>query len=196
MTVRYVLAIPAALALLAGCAAEPGTVAKTQQLDRDETDALSIENALSAAPADVARNATVKLPNGEVLRAGSNGWVCLPDHASQAGNSPRCLDEQYQAFIKAYQQRKPPKVERVGFGYMLQGGKPGSDTHPYATGPDAPGLWFATPRPPHLMAVVPTAEALKGLPKRSGNGGPWVMWADTPYAHIMIPVAASDPASH
>jgi hypothetical protein len=26
------------------------------------------------------------------------------------------------------------------------------------------------------------------LPTDSKNGGPWVMWAGTPYAHLMIPI--------
>jgi hypothetical protein len=39
------------------------------------------------------------------------------------------------------------------------------------------------------MIVVPK-EILKGLSDDPFNGGPYVMWKDTPYAHIMIPVKA------
>jgi hypothetical protein len=29
---------------------------------------------------------------------------------------------------------------------------------------------------------------LSALPTDPNNGGPWVMWKGTPYAHIMVPV--------
>ena len=38
------------------------------------------------------------------------------------------------------------------------------------------------------MMVVATADALAGLPTHPKQGGPWVMWRDTPYAHIMVPL--------
>ncbi|CEG54769.1 conserved exported hypothetical protein [Stutzerimonas xanthomarina] len=190
MTARNFMTLPLGMLLLAGYA----TAADTAQPERSAENNALIENALSAAPANVASGATVKTPDGAVLREGNNGWVCLPDHASQPGNSPRCLDPQYQALMKALQQKTQPQVERVGFGYMLQGGKPGSDTNPFATGPNDPGTWHATPRLPHIMVVVPDTEDLSGLPTQPGSGGPWVMWSNTPYAHLMVPVASSEPA--
>jgi hypothetical protein len=30
---------------------------------------------------------------------------------------------------------------------------------------------------------------LEGIPTDPSGGGPYVMWGDTPYAHIMVPVA-------
>ncbi len=38
------------------------------------------------------------------------------------------------------------------------------------------------------MNVVPK-ELLKGITDDPTPVGPYVMWGDTPYAHIMIPVA-------
>jgi hypothetical protein len=38
------------------------------------------------------------------------------------------------------------------------------------------------------MIVVPDAAALEGLPTHPDDGGPWVMYRDTPYAHIMVPI--------
>lgn len=40
----------------------------------------------------------------------------------------------------------------------------------------------------HLMILVPGAGALKNVPTDSKNGGPWILWAGTPYAHLMIPI--------
>jgi hypothetical protein len=36
------------------------------------------------------------------------------------------------------------------------------------------------------MVIVPK-ELLKGVSDDPHNGGPYVMWKDTPYAHIMFP---------
>jgi len=40
----------------------------------------------------------------------------------------------------------------------------------------------------HIMVLLPDVAALKNVSTNSKNGGPWVMWADTPYAHVMIPI--------
>ena len=40
------------------------------------------------------------------------------------------------------------------------------------------------------MIVVPK-EALAGITDDPKEGGPFVMWKDTPFAHIMVPIAPS-----
>ncbi len=40
----------------------------------------------------------------------------------------------------------------------------------------------------HLMMLVPDRSDLEGVSTDHLNGGPWVMWPETPYAHLMIPV--------
>ena len=40
----------------------------------------------------------------------------------------------------------------------------------------------------HLMIVVPGKDSLAGFSTDPWNGGPWIMWPDTPYEHLMIPV--------
>ncbi len=47
-----------------------------------------VENALSAAPASVAKGAMVMDLDGTMLREGSNGWVCMPDNPEVPNNSP------------------------------------------------------------------------------------------------------------
>jgi len=42
------------------------------------------------------------------------------------------------------------------------------------------------------MILVPNHESLKKLSTVHLNGGPWVMWPDTPYAHIMIPLESRE----
>jgi hypothetical protein len=40
---------------------------------------------------------------------------------------------------------------------------------------------------PHVMIFVPDTALLDGLPSAPYAGGPYVMWKDTPYAHVMVP---------
>lgn len=39
------------------------------------------------------------------------------------------------------------------------------------------------------MMLTPDAAQLDALPTDPNNGGPWVMWKGTKYAHIMVPTA-------
>jgi hypothetical protein len=50
--------------------------------------------------------------------------------------------------------------------------------------------------PPHLMILVPDLDSLAGLSTEPGNGGPYVMYAGTPYAHIMAPISAAPMNAH
>jgi hypothetical protein len=40
------------------------------------------------------------------------------------------------------------------------------------------------------MMFVPDPKQLEGITADHTAGGPYVMWKGTPYAHIMMPVAA------
>lgn len=150
-----------------------------------------IQNALSAAPASIADGAAVHDWDGNVLREGTNGWTCLPDMPDRPANSPMCLDDQFMKLIHALESQTTPNYDRVGWGYMLQGGEPGSNTKPYATGPEDAADWSTEPAPPHIMMVVPGPAVLEGMSTDPKNGGPWVMWKGTPLVHVMIPTTAA-----
>ena len=38
-----------------------------------------------------------------------------------------------------------------------------------------------------VMVLTPDTNQLAALPTDPHNGGPWVMWKGTKYAHIMVP---------
>lgn len=159
-----------------------------------------IANAMSAAPAAVASKATImdwpakEGAHASVLRQGSNGWVCYPDFPDTKGNDPMCLDEAWQKWMDAYMMQRPPEVSRVGLSYMVApGGAWSSNTDPFATGEKPDNQWGFDG--PHLMIVVPDTGALKGLPADRKSGGPFVMYAGTPYAHIMVPLNSNTPPS-
>jgi hypothetical protein len=152
------------------------------------TDAEKIEQAMSAAPAEIAKNATIAdMATMKQLRAGSNGWVC---YASKA--LPMCLDKQWQKWAEAWMSKKDLKVEETGIAYMLRGDTGASNTDPFATKPTADNQWVVSPA--HLMVLFPDPKMLDSYPTDPKNGGPWVMWKGTPYAHVMVPVSPTKAA--
>jgi hypothetical protein len=90
-------------------------------------------------------------------------------------------------FLNAYVSNTEPSYTGIGFAYMLMGDTPVSNRDPYETEPTDPEDWV-THLGPHLMMVIPESSMLDNISTDHLNGGPWIMWPDTPYAHIMIPL--------
>ncbi len=184
-TVR--LALIATLAMLLG-------FGMAQDASTEMTDEEKIADAMSAGPAAIAQDATIaEWPTelgGEfnVLREGSNGWTCLvSSSAAILGGlqDASCEDEIWFAWDKAFVAGEEPNVEKVGISYMLSGDAGLSNTDPSATAPTDDNEWHVSS--PHTMVLVPGSN-YEGVSTDHTNGGPYVMWAGTPYAHIMVPV--------
>jgi hypothetical protein len=150
------------------------------------TDAEKIRSAMSAAPASVAKDATIMdMASMKVLRPGTNGWTCIPDGPSP-GVDPMCLDKNGMEWADAWMHHKDPPKDKLGFGYMLIGGSDASNTDPFATEPKPGAKWVDTG--PHVM-VLNIGDKFAGYPTTSANTKvPYVMFPGTPYAHLMIPV--------
>jgi hypothetical protein len=161
---------------------------------QDDADAAAkIENAMSAAPSSISANATI-LDNAlddagafVVLREGSNDWSCFPDFPASPGNDPQCLDQTWLDWQYAYFAGEEPNVTVPGLAYMLQGGSDPSNTDPLATEPAAGEEWVSSP--PHVMLLLPEDLDQSVFSTDHASGEPYVMWAGTPYEHIMMPVA-------
>lgn len=150
-------------------------------------DRAKIREATAAAPNAIGAEAEVRDWDGRVLRPGTNGWTCYPSIPDSGGDDAMCLDDPWVGFVEAWVERGTPNVTTVGFGYMLCGDAPSSNLDPFAEGPTADNEWMSEGMP-HLMIVVPDAEVLRGLPTEPHLGGPWVMWRDTPFVHVMVPL--------
>jgi len=172
--------LPLAIAL----AASPAAGARKGPVKIDP-----MRSAMSAAPASVAAHATIARANADgtmtTLRKGTSGFTCMPDNPQTPGPDPMCMDANAMAWAMAWMGHKPPPSDKPGVMYMLEGGTDFSNVDPYATKPD--GAWIKTG--PHVM-VVGSAAVLAGYPSgpRPDTRSPYVMWAGTPYAHLMIPV--------
>lgn len=179
-------------ACAAGLVAALVIVSTTHAQDAPDEEAAAddavIEEALSAAPADIAENAAVMDWDGNTLREGTNGYTCFPTPPTLAGTSPMCLDEPWMGWAEAWQGETEPQIERTGVAYMLRGDEGASNTDPYAMSPEEVDDWVVAG--PHLMIVTPDPATLAGMNTDPDAGTPWVMWQGTPYAHVMVPVPA------
>lgn len=155
----------------------------------DDVDKL-IAHARAAAPTAVGADATIVI-NGEVVVEGSNGWTCSPETMPGDG-AAICTDAVWGEMMAALGAKTPFAASGVGISYMLLGDPPGggvSNSDPYHEDPANADDYVETG--PHLMIIVPK-ELLKGITDDPSAGGPYVMFKDTDYAHIMIPVGSRD----
>ena len=145
-----------------------------------------IAHSRAAAPAVIGAGATVVI-NGEVVAEGNNGWTCMPEVFPGDGAAV-CIDAVWGEMMAALGAKAPFSASGVGISYMLLGEPSGSgvsNSDPYHE--DKVNAHDYTETGPHLMLIVPK-ELLKGMTDDPSTGGPYVMWKDTNYAHIMIPV--------
>ncbi|MCP8688111.1 hypothetical protein [Marinobacterium sedimentorum] len=145
-----------------------------------------IASAQSAGPPAVTANATIKAPDGTVLREGSNSYTCYPQ---QEMIGPMCNEPVWDSMIGALMGKKDFKPDSLSVSYMLAGegtATGSSNSDPYATDPASSDDWVK--EGPHLMIVVPDPAMLEGMSTNPADPV-YVMWKGTPYAHIMVKVA-------
>lgn len=149
-----------------------------------------IASAETAAPAALSKDATIMGFDASgmmtSLRDGSNGWTCMPDNPGTPGPDPMCIDANGMEWAKAWMNKANPPAGKIGFGYMLAGGSD-SNTDPYATEKTADNHWVITG--PHVM-IFNYGDSMAGYPDSPDPDPtkPYVMYAGTPYAHLMLPV--------
>jgi hypothetical protein len=150
------------------------------------SDADYIAKALTAAPQGVAKGAGVaridKDGNMKMLRESKNGFTCMV-----LLGDIMCADANSMAFFDAAMKKQTPP-DKLGLTYMLRGDQGASNTDPSASKKTADNHWVVTG--PHIMIVGASVKDL-GLPASADAdpSKPYVMWAGTPYAHAMVPVA-------
>jgi hypothetical protein len=172
------VAVCSALASLMLCFSKRGNAA-------DDTKRAKIERAISAGPLSVTAKARIVEMDEKgkmtVWRDGTNGWTCFPGHAGVIGDNPECDDEAAMQWGEDWMAHKPkPSNAQPGVVYMFAGGTDWSATDPWATS--------GTPiqEPPHWMILWPFDPKASGLSDKVKTTGTWIMWAGTPYAHLMI----------
>ena len=185
--------IVAAIAATAASMVSAAETAKKQPASaKAPSDAQLIASAQRAAPAKVSKDATIIAMDADgkmrTLRQGTNGFTCMADSPATPGPDPMCMDKNAFAWAGAWMAHKDPPQGKVGFMYMLEGGTDASNTDPFATKPSATNHWVKTG--PHIMVVGADASFYDSYPKSPDpdTSQPYVMWAGTPYQHLMAPV--------
>ncbi|MCE9508309.1 MAG: hypothetical protein K8R48_08385 [Alphaproteobacteria bacterium] len=172
----------AALGLLAMALANP---AHADQATISDKKLMKLLN--KAAPKNVLEHATVMNMGADgkmhAVQQGDNGFTCM-----DPGGSPMCADKAAMEWVDAWQTHGPAP-QKLGFIYMLKGDNGASNTDPYATKKTADNNWIKTGS--HVMIVGSDAKAmLESYPRdaKADPAKPYVMWAGTPYEHLMLPV--------
>ena len=187
MRTTYVLVGLLVLSAGAMMGAEPAKKAA-----KAPSDAELIASAMKAAPESVAKGATIVTMEAggamRTLRKGTNGFTCMPDNPETPGPDPMCFDAGSAGWIHAWLNHQTPPAGKIGLMYMLAGGTDASNTDPYAKKPTATNHWIKTG--PHVMIVGAEPSFYDAYPKSAdpNTAVPYVMWAGTPYQHLMAPV--------
>jgi hypothetical protein len=147
---------------------------------------VKIARAMRSGPLEITRNATVAEMdhNGnitEILRKGTNAWLCTPGDENKIGDPPMCADELgMQWFRDAFTGQPRPTNKAPGLCYMLCGATQHSNTD--ASDKTSPAI----PIGPHWMILWPFDAKHAGLPTTVRDAGAWIMFAGTPYAYLHI----------
>ena len=144
-----------------------------------------IARTLSAAPPNIAKDARVvdhdSAGKETILRDGTNGLTCFSGEPCVPGGQPFCANAAALQWENDHDQHKPkPTNTEPGIEYMLAGGTDWSATDPYVNS------GTPTKEPPHWMIMWPFDPGITGLPTQPKQTGTWIMWAGTPWSHLMI----------
>lgn len=143
----------------------------------------------SAAPPSIAKEATIMIPGegGKLVEAkkGTNGFTCFPDIGDTPALDPICADDAVNQWITSMTNNEPKPANTVpGISYMAQGGQ-----HWEKDGKilmkEEEGAKLVN-EPAHWMVMWPFDEKLTGLPTLPNPSGVYIMFAGSPYAHLMV----------
>lgn len=156
-----------------------------------------IEAYSSAAPAFIGNSATIIGASGKVLRSGSNGWTCqsgnprpIPENGWKNAHEAMatCHDDEGTKWMMGYMSGTKPNMDRDSYMWMLNGdmGEDNTTAGVINKKDAAPGQWIESG--PHLMLMPKNPSSLDNFSTDFTTGAPYVMFAGTDYAHLMIPV--------
>ena len=159
----------------------------------------------TAAPSFIAANCTVVDMDADgnqiVLREGTNGWTAMaanPRGPADPENGwkdpheamPMVGDALSFAWVSAYFAGTKPKttMDSDGWAWMLHGDMGEDNTKAGVLNKEdsVEGAWIESG--PHLMLMPKDPSTLDGQTTDFNKGAPYVMFAGTDYAHLMIPV--------
>ncbi len=148
-----------------------------------------IRLAMSAAPESIARNAAIMVTDQSgqwvTVKEGTNSFTCLSDLPGTPKADPICMDPNAKQFISSMLKNEPsPSNKQPGVAYMANGGQHWEKEGKVLMKEEAGAK--LVDEPPHWMVTWSFDPKTTGLPTQPNAGGVYVMFAGTPYAHLMV----------
>lgn len=147
-----------------------------------------VSAARQGAPAAVSDSAAIAWIDSTrsfvTMQAGTNGFTCFIARPDIFGG-PVCGDQNAMTwFGAALRGMAPPAGTGPGIAYMARGGIHFEDARGTMSLDSAAGFRRVV-EPPHWMLMYPF-DAATGLPTAHRTSGAYIMFAGTPFAHLMI----------
>lgn len=170
--------------LFAGSDHKSATVKDVKSLSQEK----QTELALSAAPAHIAKNAGVMTfgADGQLTetKKGTNGFTCIPTVMNLPDPDPMCMDAAVHQWLTDLMHNAPKPTNTVpGIAYMARGGSHFEKNGEVVMGSEGAEI---VSEPPHWMIMWPFDPTETKLPTAPNPSGFYIMFAGTPYAHLMI----------
>jgi hypothetical protein len=160
------------------------TVKDVKEMSEKDQTAL----ALSAAPAHIAKDAGVMVygTDGKLteVKKSSNGITCIPTVMNLPAPDPMCMDAASHQWMSDIMSGAPKPTNTVpGVAYMARGGSHYEKNGKVVMGAEGAKV---VKEPPHWMIMWPFDPATTKLPTVPNPSGVYIMFEDSPYAHLMI----------
>ena len=119
--------------------------------------------------------------HNRILCQGTNDFTCMLGDPTGAGMPPMCADKVAMQWNSDFSHHKTKPTTTVpGIEYMLAGAAQHSDSDPFDN--------TSTPIRigPHWMIPWPFDPKTSGLPTTHKSTGVYIVWAETPWAHVHV----------
>jgi hypothetical protein len=171
-------------AALSATAKKGSTVKEVKTMSEKAQTAL----ALSAAPARIAKEAGVMIygADGKLteVRKGTNGFTCIPTVMNLPVPDPICMDAASNQWMTDITSNAPKPSNTVpGIAYMARGGSHFEKGGKVVMSGEGAKV---VKEPPHWMIMWPFDPATSKLPTVPNPSGVYIMFEDSPYAHLMV----------
>lgn len=142
-----------------------------------------ISDILRAAPPPIRAMATVMDGEGNILRAGSGQYTCMP--AADVFPGPVCMDQVWLDWLQAHREKETFTTGKNGVAFVFAERGSKVSPHPHRS------MQIENRRRlegPYIMVISPDPSDLDTIPIISEEDDPFLVWPESPFAHIMAPI--------
>jgi hypothetical protein len=185
MSLAVAFAVPAALSAGDKPPKKVASVKDVKSMPKQQQTAL----ALSAVPAHIGKDAAVMVygEDGKLkeVKAGTNGFTCIPTVMNLPEPDPMCMDAAVHQWMTDLMNNAPkPSNTTPGIASMARGGSHFEKNGKVVMKPDDGAK--VVKEPPHWMIMWPFDATATKLPTAPNPSGTNIIFEGTPYAHVMV----------